>query len=426
MSNIAPSAATAPNLTFAYEAQTLTGEPIRGTIDAPALNAAELMIKSMGLRLMQLHVVDESRPKRPLSNADFSAFNQQLAQIAAAGLPMEQSLRLIAGDLRGGRLKQTIDSIAAGLEQGQPLEAVFAAHRNQFSPLYAGVVEAGIRSSNLPAVLINLGRQMETTRRLRDELIRAIAYPLMVLLAVGMLTIFLSHYVFPQIAAAYLGFQGSAMPTWSPSGGFSMTPQPPLPLATQLVGASGPIVGPILVVVALVLLAIPLLWTIAPGSGLTRAVDVILLHVPLVGPVLKKGAVARWLGGLSVAVAAGMDLPGAIALANGATGSTPLTTDGNSLIASLQAGGQLSDPRALRLLPASVPPTLDVAARTGHLPETVSALAASYQQQADLRIILIPSLLTPLLMTMVAILIGALILALLAPLAQLMSWIGHL
>lgn len=419
------SAANPPNLTFAYEAQTHTGEPIRGTIDAPALTAAELTIKSMGLRLIQLNVVEESRPGRPLNNADFSAFNHQLAQIAAAGLPMEQSLRLIAADLRAGRLKQTIDSIAAGLEQGQSLEAVFAVHRNQFSPLYAGVVEAGIRSSNLSAVLINLGRQMDTLRRLRDELIRAIAYPLMVLLAVGLLVIFLSHYVFPQIAAAYLGFQGNPMPTWSSSGGFAMVPQPPLPLVTRVIGVSGPIVGPALVVISLVLLAIPLLWTLAPGSGLTQAMDAMLFHVPLVGPVLKKGTIARWLGGLSVAVAAGMDLPGAIALANGAAGSAPLTADGNSLIEAMQAGGQMSDSRAFRLLPASIPPTLDVAARTGHLPETVAALAASYQEQADLRIAVIPSILTPLLMTVVAVIIGALILALLAPLSQLMSWIGH-
>ncbi len=416
---------TVPNLTFAYEAQNLTGEPIRGTIEAPALGQAEQQLKSMGLHIMQVRLIEDARPKRPLGAADFLAFNQQLTHLTSAGLPLERGLRLIASDLRSGRLKRTIDSIASGIEQGQPLEVVFAQHRGQFSETYAKVVETGIRSSTLPAVLLNLGKQMDTERRLRSELIRAVAYPIMVLLAVGLLISFLGRYVFPQIITIYNSLGLHVLPTFNFSTMRSGTVDVELPMITRIIYVTSSVLGPSLVGISAVVLIVPLLWQFWPQSALVGAIDSLLLHLPLVGPVLRRNFIARWLDGLHVAVAAGMDLPNAIELANGATRSSKLQSDGRALIEALQSGRRLDQVDSLRMLPASVPPTLEMASKSGNLPDTLAALAESYQQQADLRIAMIPAILTPILMTIVALLIGSLILALLAPISRILTWMGH-
>ncbi len=76
-------------------------------------------------------------------------------------MPVEQGLRLIAQDMRSGRLSATVRTIVAELESGRTLSEAFDRHRAQFPPLYARLVEAGIKSNNLSGILFNLGEHLE-------------------------------------------------------------------------------------------------------------------------------------------------------------------------------------------------------------------------------------------------------------------------
>ena len=102
---------------------------------------------------------------RALGGDDFVAFNQQLAQLAKAGLPLERGLRLIAADLGRGRLARAITEVADELERGTPLAEAFDRHRGRFPSLYGRLVDAGVRSGNLSEVLLNLGRHLDMGQR---------------------------------------------------------------------------------------------------------------------------------------------------------------------------------------------------------------------------------------------------------------------
>ena len=78
-------------------------------------------------------------------------FNQQLAQLAGAGLPVEQGLRLVAQEMRRGSMRRTIDLVAAELESGKTLPEAVAAHRDKFPPLYSELIDAGIAPEIFPA-----------------------------------------------------------------------------------------------------------------------------------------------------------------------------------------------------------------------------------------------------------------------------------
>lgn len=414
---------------FAYEAQTHQGEPVTGTVDAAELSIAEQKLAAMGLRVSSIKPADAPKPKRSLGAADFLAFNQQLAQLTAAGLPVERGLRLIGADLRRGRLKLTIDSLATELEKGQSLEEAFAAHRNQFPPLYSQVVEAGIRGGNLPAVLLALGRHLDTTRNLRTELVRTIAYPMMILLAIGILMVFLSQAVFPQLISTYADIIGATGPKWR-----AFNPKTwnvvefefdvNLPLVTRVVYAASLYLGPAIALAALVCLVMPLLWGMAPGSGLSRLMDAVLWRVPLVGPVIRRSLVARWLDALSIALTAGLDLPNAMSMANNAVASPRVARDVRAIIAALEAGRPLDTVSGLAVIPQSLPSILQIAATAGNLPEAAALLADSHRQQAETRIGIIPTVLTPILMTLVALVVAGLLLAMLAPLGKMLNWMG--
>jgi type IV pilus assembly protein PilC len=268
-------------------------------------------------------------------------------------------------------------------------------------------------------VLLSLGRHLDTTRRLRTELTRAVAYPMMILLSIGLLMAFLGMTVFPRIIAT---LQGVRIETYNWSTGVRTPMNDTVPLITWLVGTSSTVLGPILMLLAIVALLVPILWQAVPGSAISQAADRLLARLPLVGPVLRKSLLSRWLDVMQVAVTAGFDLPRAIELANGAVPAPPLRADGRGLIRTLEAGRPLDAAGPLLWMPRSLPAVLEVAATTGNLPRTLGALANSEQQQADQKIAIIPAVLTPVLMTIVALLIAGVMLALLAPLSRMFQW----
>ena len=98
----------------------------------------------------------------------FAAFNQQLAQLTGAGLPVEQGLRMIAAEMRKSSMRRTLDLVAAELESGKTLPEAVAAYRDKFPPLYAQLIDAGIRAGNLSGILLNLGRHLTLVRRLQS------------------------------------------------------------------------------------------------------------------------------------------------------------------------------------------------------------------------------------------------------------------
>ena len=109
---------TTPRASFAYQAQTIDGRALTGTIDAESADSARLQLESLQLRVLELR--PEPARTGAVRGEDFIAFNQQLAYLTAAGMPVEKGLRLIAQDLRGG-VAGTIRRVAEEMEQGRPL-----------------------------------------------------------------------------------------------------------------------------------------------------------------------------------------------------------------------------------------------------------------------------------------------------------------
>jgi type II secretory pathway component PulF len=388
---------------FAYQAQTPDGQRLSGTVDAPDAAEATRRLAELGLRVSEM--APAARPPRPkaLRATEFAAFNQQLAHLAKAGLPLEHGLRLIAADLGSGRLSRTVEQVAAELEGGTPLGEAFEKHRGRFPALYGRLVAAGVRAGNLPGVLFNLGRHLELVQRLREAVWRAFAYPLMVLAGLIVVLVFVGLYVLPKFEQIFAEFQMK------------------LPPATQVLlglSAAAPALAALLV---LALFGGPALWAVLRWRGWEgAALDAVARWAPLVGPVVRRNLVARWCDALGLGVAAGMDLPAAIEVAGDATGSPALRRDGAALVDRLAAGQPLGAGGGGRpageILPPSVPATLHFAAGHHDLPTTIEALGEMYQRQAELRLAVIPAVLTPLLVVLIAVLIAFVVMGLVAPL----------
>ena len=406
MSSPATPIGGAPTI-FSYEAQTDDGQRLTGTIEASDAELAMDRLRAMRLRVIEVSPAESRvRSSKPLRGDDFLAFNQQLAQLTAAGLPVERGLRLIAADVRGGRLARTIEQVAAELERGTPLDEAFEKYRTKFPPLYGRLIRAGVKSGNLSAVLLSLGRHLELVQRLRSVLWRSISYPLFVLVALGFLLSFMGMVVLPQFEQAYAGFKVTLPP-----------------LTEALIALSH--VAPVLLIVMLVIVIVgPIAWHISQRLGWSQAVvERVVLPMPLIGPVLRANLVARWCDACRVGVVAGLDLPAAIELASDATDSGRLQQDGVALASALSIGKPLSLVKT-SLLPPSVPAAMELGCGYHDLPTTLASLSELYERQAELRLSAIPGIITPSLIMLIALVVGFIISALMAPLLKLLSGTG--
>lgn len=390
---------------FAYQAQTPEGLSVTGTIDATNAEHASRLLLALRLRVLQIEPAARPQRLKPLGTDDFLAFNQQLAHLTRAGLPIEHGLRLIAQDMRSGRLAETVQQLANELEKGTPLEQAFAKHSAQFPPLYSKLIGAGVTTSNLPAMLLNLGRHMEMVYRLRALMWRSLAYPLAVLVGLLAVLAFIGIWVMPRFEQLFSDF-GIRLPVLTE---MLLTTPRWMPILLWAVG-----IGVVALLVG---------WQIVKRTGHDRwVIDYLILPLPLIGPVLKRNLVARWCDAAKIAVMAGLDLPKAIELASDAVGSPRLRDDGLTLATALQSGKPLDDAIGrTELLPASVPAAMALASQNGNLPAALATLSEMYQQQAEVRMGLIPGLLTPLLVILIALIIGTVVLALFLPMISLIQ-----
>ena len=389
---------------FAYEAQTFAGEAISGTVDAPDTAAALQLLGGMGLRAIEVAPV--ARPARPraLGGKDFLAFNQQLAQLTAAGMPIEHGLRLIARDVRSKRLARTIELVTQEMESGRSLAEAFEAHRKQFPPLYGQLVDVGVKTGRLPGILLNLGRHLTLVHELRDALWQAAVYPVVVLVAMLGMMVFLSMYVIPSF--------------WEIFEDFDID----LPMVTQHVfrfAENVPYVALGAGVLALIcVVGYPIARTDAAAH---RLLERIILALPLVGAAIRRNLVARWCDALYLGVDAGIDLPAALTLAGRAAGSPALQNDSRRLAEALEAGHSLSEATDRRILPATVPAAMDLAAAHRDLASTLLSLGQMYQQEAKIRINAVNVILPPILVVIVGLMLGFVIMALFLPLVHLIT-----
>ena len=394
---------------FAYQAQTVEGQTVAGTIDAPSVEQAQRLLQNLRLRVLQIAPAEARRPRtKRLNGEDFLTFNQQLTHLTTAGLPVEHGLRLIAQDMRTGRLRATVQEVATELERGTPLDQAFEKHQKNFPPLYARLIAAGVAASNLPGMLLSLGRHMELVYRLRATLWRVFAYPIMILVGLGIVLLFLTVAIIPQFEAIFRDF-GTKLPS-----------------LTLFLLDSAEWIPWVLLAIPIVVIVIAMLWQVSRFTGHDRAmVDWLILPLPLIGPVLKRNLIARWCDAVRLGVDAGLDLPRAVELAGEAVASPRLKRDGDEMVGAMNAGKM---PDAIigstRLLPATVPAAIALGMQNNDLPRTLTTLSDMYQQQAETRLNLLPGLLTPVLIMLMALLIGLVILGLFLPFISLIQSIS--
>lgn len=389
-----------------YVAQTAEGRAIRGSVEAA--DGAEAMdtLRRAGLQSIELQPEPLERGKgKALRGADFQAFNQQLAQLASAGLPLERGLRLIAQEMSSKRMARTVDAVADDLEAGQSLEDAIERRRGAFPPLYGSLLKMGARTGRLTPLLLGLGRHIVLTERLRAEVWRSASYPLVILLALGAVLVFFGMYVAPGLRDLISDLElGRDMP-WITSAVFAALGVVPWVIVPLMGLALGTMVGGLL--------------HPRMRAWLGGVVD----SLPLFKRILRASRTARWCDSLEVALSAGLPLPEALRMSGELLGDRRFARDSEGLAALHEQGQKLDSLHPREIVPPVVTAGIDFGMTRGDLQETLRGYCDMYREQAETWMSVLHTILTPILLLGIAIILGLVMVAMLMPLLTMMMWL---
>ncbi|MBN1554416.1 MAG: type II secretion system F family protein [Phycisphaerae bacterium] len=389
---------------YAYQAVTTDGRMMTGELESASQEQVKLLLEEMNLSVHSVQKCKTHTPRSRMGKSEFILFNQQLASITKAGIPLEQGLKELARDVESRHVRSLIEELLADLEQGTSLEDAFEKRRGFFPPLYGQIIQAGVQSGRLGEMLASLNRHIEISRQTRRMVIEAVTYPTFVLFfAAGILTAFL-HWIVPSFHVIFSDL-GECLP-----GPTHMI----LYLGDHVLDfwiGVGVIVG------GFVLLGI--LLNNSPGGR--RLKEGIYFRLPILGRLLHRSKLSRLADAMALLIGAGCDMPTCLRLASGATGSETMKQQCEWIAESVEQGEPIVE--AAALCPA-IPPffaySIQLGAQRNELEDNLYSLADMYTQQTQTNQARLQSLLMPTLVVILGAFIGFAIVALFMPMVSML------
>jgi len=339
-------------------------------------------------------------------------FTRQLATLIDSGLPLVRSLTVLEKQEPNPLLKHTINQLADNVQAGSTFSESLAQHPNIFNKLYVNMVKAGELGGVLELVLLRLAEYQEKAQKLKNKIVSAMVYPIIVMLiAVGIL-VFLMIFIVPKFKQMFADESQE------------------LPLISKVVFGTSefclnrPVLGiPNIVFIFIALFifyALIGLWGRTKGGR--RAVDTAKLKLPVLGDLQRKSAVARFSRTLGTLVTSGVPILQALNITRDTAGNVVLSEaisnvheavkEGESIVAPLQASG---------VFPNMVISMVDVGEETGQLPEMLLKVADVYDDEVDSSVAALTSILEPIMIVILALVVGSVVFALFLPLIKMVS-----
>jgi len=335
---------------------------------------------------------------------DIAIFARQLATMLTAGIPMVQAFEIIGVGHDKPAMQKLVLSIKSDIETGNALNQALAKHPLHFDDLFVNLVEAGEHAGALETVLETIATYKEKTEALKKKIKKALYYPAAVLAVAVIVTVILLIFVIPQFESLFKGFGAD------------------LPAFTQfVVGLSRwmQAKGWLLLIVC-VAVVLTFAYFYKRSRPMRQFIDRMSLQIPVIGPILKKAAIARFSRTLATMFGAGVPLVEAMKSVAGATGNIVYQDAVLRMRDEISTGMRMQ--RAMEntgLFPNMVVQMIAVGEESGSLDEMAAKVADFYEDDVDAAVDSLSSLLEPLIMVILGVLVGGLVIAMYLPIFKL-------
>jgi len=348
------------------------------------------------------------RRRRRVSSNEFLLFNQELATLLKAGMPLAQSLEILRRQVPNETFKAVLDDIFEKVRSGVALSEAFAAHGDLFPPIYTASLLAGEKSGNLDQVLRRFIAYTRLIGTLRRNTVSALIYPA-VLFGLSIVVVLI---IMVRVVPAFTGFYDS----------FGAQ----LPLATRILTTASNAIAARIVFIGLGAAgAAFFLWTWLQSAANRARWHGLLLSLPGLGPVARRFATSQFARTLATLLGGGIPLVTALDVASRAIGNRYVGTQIETMTTQVREGQSLAQSMADRgVFPDVALKMVEVGEATGALQDMLNAVADFFDEEIETTLARFTRLIEPVMLIVMAIIIACILLALYLPVFQLSSAVG--
>lgn len=412
--------------TFAYEAMNAAGQEVKAEIEAGTADEAISKIRSQGYFPTKVREKAAKKQKAAaaaapagtkkgamnisiggVSNKAVTTLTRQLSTLQDAGLPILRSLKILQQQQKAGLLKSILEGVANDVEGGATLSEAMSRHPKAFDRLYVNMVQAGETGGVLDVILQRLAEFMEKAQRLKRRVIGAMIYPSVVIIFSVLIVTGIMIFVVPKFREIFKDFRTS------------------LPTLTEWLLATSDWIA--MQYGWAVILGSPFLIffgikIIGKTKGGRKAIDIVKIKLPIIGQIISKTAIARFTRTLGTLLSAGVPILDAINITKETVGNTVFEEALQKVHDAIREGESFAAPlRAAKVCDSIVTNMIDVGEETGDLDKMLMKIADNYDEEVDVLIGSLVSLLEPVMVVALGGIVGTIVVALFLPLVKLIQ-----
>ena len=396
---------------FAFSGRTRTGQTISGEMDAPnreavvaQLRRQQVMATSVKPKASDIQIRIPGFGGK-VNERDLAVVTRQLATMIDAGLPLVQCLEILASQQDNKLLKKVLHDIRQDVEGGATFSSALKRHPKIFGALYTNMVEAGEAGGILDTILNRLAAYIEKAMILKRRVKTAMFYPATIISVAVVVVIFLLLYVIPTFQQMFAGFGAT------------------LPLPTLFVLALSNFVRAYILFIIVGIVGMVVGIRVFNGTeGGKRTIDRILLRLPVFGPLIRKVAVAKFSRTLGTLVSSGVSILEGLDITARTAGNKIVEEAVFRARTVIAQGKTIAEPlEASGVFPRMVTQMIGVGEQTGALDRMLNKIADFYDEEVDVAVAGLTSLLEPLLVIFLGVIIGGVVIAMYLPIFKLIT-----
>lgn len=392
---------------YDYTARNSKGEMTRGQIAADSETSAARRLQAMGLAPLTVKrssggggLSRNIGPPKRMKAKDVAHFCRQFSTMINAGLPLVRAVQAIGEQTAHPELKRVLPLVQADLERGNSFSSALTKYPHVFPPLLTGMVSAGEVSGSMGASLAAAADTFQKEAVLRSKTIAAMLYPMIIMILALCVVTGMLVFIVPKFGSIFASLGGQ------------------LPLPTRGLIFLSKQMWWFLPIAIGGLVAGSIWWRKNKRNRRVREiVDPLKLRIPILGGFLKKITVARFSRTFSSLLSAGVPMIQTLDIVSATANSIVISQAVDDIRGDVSAGKPIAATMASHdIFPPLVVQMVSTGEETGALPEMLIKVADFYEQEVDTAADALPSIIEPIMIVLLAVLIGGILVSLYLPL----------
>lgn len=394
---------------------TPAGEIVTRTVEGLSIDELRSRLNNEGYSIFSVEsaggvgsLLGKSQRNVKIKMDDFLLFNQQLAALIHAGLPVLQSIQMLRHRSPSAKLREVLGDVESRIKSGIALSESFAAQGETFPKMYIASILAGERSGNLDEILRRYVVYTKAMAAIRRKLRSALTYPIILLSASVILIAVLTTYVIPQFSAIYENV-GTKLP-W---------------ITEMVVGLSTAVRGNLFWLAPTILLSIFGLWSWRKTENGRRSIDRLILRIPIVGELVRQMTTAQFTRSLATLLAGGITLVEGFQIAMASITNRELLRITEPALPQVREGKPFTESLAgAGWVPELAIDMIGVGERSGSLREMLEEVSGFYDAETEVKLGQLTTFIEPAILISMGAIVVTILMAIYLPLLTMMGNAG--